>query len=62
MSDAGYDIVHTITDWYDGARAGVANLNGQPHYYECAWSHKNDDWSEECLLVPIDKETFDLAM
>ena len=56
------DIVHTITDWYDGARAGVADLDGHPHYFECHWDASKDDWSEVYLLQPIDDETFKLAM
>ena len=35
MSD--YEAVYTITDCYDGARSGVADLNGKPHYYETHW-------------------------
>jgi hypothetical protein len=62
MSKSRYDIVHTITDWYDGARAGVADLNGKPHYYECPWDEANGDWSEVCHLSPIDDDTFRLAM
>lgn len=62
MSESGYDIVHTITDWYDGARGGIADLNGRPHYYENHWDEENDDWSEIYLLQPIDEETFQLAM
>jgi hypothetical protein len=56
------DIVHTITDWYDGARAGVAGLSGKPHYYECQFDKSKDDWSDIYLLKPLDEETFRLAM
>lgn len=59
MSD--YEIVHTISDWYDGARAGIANLNGKPHYYENQWSENEQIWSEIYLLQPLDDETFALA-
>ena len=57
-----YDIVYTITDWYDGARAGVTDLNGQPHYYECRWDPTTGGWSEVYLLNPIDEDTFRLAL
>jgi hypothetical protein len=57
-----YDTVYTITDWYDGPRAGVADLNHQPHYNECHWDHTTDDWSEEYLLSPIDEETLRVAL
>lgn len=60
MSD--YEAVHTITDWYDGARGGVADLNGKPHYYENHWNEGEDDWSEIYFLQMLDAETFALAM
>jgi hypothetical protein len=62
MPSSEYDIVHTITDWYDGARAGVADLHGEPHYYEGRWDEAKGDWSEVYLLNRIDEETFRLAM
>ncbi len=60
MSD--YEIVHTITDWYDGARGGVADLNGEPHYYENLWKEGEDYWSEIYLLKQLDAKTFALVM
>lgn len=57
-----YEIVHTITDWYDGARAGVADLNGMPHYYENRWNEEKNEWNEIYLLKQIDAETFALAI
>ncbi|MEJ7862544.1 MAG: hypothetical protein WKF90_13020 [Pyrinomonadaceae bacterium] len=60
MSD--YEVVHTITDWYDGARNGVADLNGKPHYYENHWNEGDFFWSDVYLLKPLNAETFELAM
>jgi hypothetical protein len=60
MSD--YEIVHTISDWYDGAIAGIANLNGKPHYYEKYWQEGENFWSDTYFLKPLDDETFALAM
>jgi hypothetical protein len=60
MSD--YEAVHTITDWYDGARGGIADLNGKPHYYENHWNEGEPDWSEIYFLQPLDAETFTLAI
>lgn len=60
MSD--YEMVHTITDWYDGARNGVADLNGEPHYFENHWNEGDSFWSDIYLLKPLDGETFALAM
>ena len=62
MTDSGYEIVHTITNWYDGARGGVADLNGKPHYYECQFDDATDDWSAIYFLEPLDRETLVLAL
>jgi hypothetical protein len=62
MIPLGYDKVYTVTEYYDGARAGVADLNGQPYYYECQFDELEDNWSDIFLLKPIDSETFSLAL
>ncbi len=58
--------VHTITDWYDGPRRGVANFEGNPHYYECQWYAGLDTGIEalpgEYLLTPLNAETYQLAL
>ncbi len=62
MIGTGYDNVYTVTDYYDGPRAGVANFDGQPHYYECQFDETRGNWSDIFLLKPIDFETFQLAL
>jgi hypothetical protein len=62
MIAAGYDKVYTVTDYYDGPRAGVADFNGQPHYYECQFDDVQSNWSDIFLLKRIDSETFQLAL
>lgn len=59
---SGHEAVHTITDWYDGARSGVADLNGEPHYFENHWNEGEQYWSEIYLLLTLDAETFALAI
>jgi hypothetical protein len=54
--------VHTISDWWDGARKGIADFNGHPHYYECQFNETKDDWSNTYSLHRIDDETFRLAL
>jgi hypothetical protein len=60
------ELVHTITDWYDGPRKGVANFEGQPHYYECQWYAGIDAGFDavpgDYLLTPLDAETYQLAL
>lgn len=59
MSD--FEIVHTISDWYDGARAGVADLRGEPHYFQNEWLESEQYWSDIYFLTPLDVEMFELA-
>jgi hypothetical protein len=58
----GYEIVHTVTDYYDGPRGGIANYRGTPHFYECVFSEAKGNYSELFRLSPIDSETFELAL
>ncbi len=62
MIAAGYDKVYTVTDYYDGPRAGVADWNGQPHSYECQFDEVLSNWSDIFLLKRIDSEPFRLAL
>lgn len=62
MIAAGYDKVYTVTDYYDGPRAGIADFHGQPHYYECQFDEVQSNWSDIFLLKPIDSKTFQLAL
>jgi len=56
------ETVYTISDWYDGARAGVADYQGQPHYYKCQWDESAGNWAEHYGLMPLDADTFHLAL
>lgn len=58
----GYETVFTVTDYYDGPRKGIANFHGQPHFYECVFDDTKDDYLQLFRLIPLDKETFQLAM
>lgn len=61
MSDA-YEIVHTMTDFWDGPRKGIANFQGRPHAYQSQFNDVEDEYSDTFLLMPIDSETFALAL
>jgi hypothetical protein len=56
------ELVHTITDWYDGPQKSVANFEGQPHYYECQWYAGFEAAPGDYLLKPVDAETHQLAL
>lgn len=58
----GYEMVFTVTDYYDGPRQGIANYQDKPHLYKCIFDRAAQDYSESFLLTPLDSETFQLAM
>jgi len=57
-----FEIVHTVTDYYDGPRAGIADVDGVAHFYQSEWDSERDDYSDTFLLAPIDAETLALAL
>ena len=60
--DPGYEMVFTVTEYYDGPRQGVANLNGCPHFYDCVFSEEKQNYSDLFQLTPISRQIFDLAI
>ena len=55
--------VYTMPGWYDGPRSGIADYLGKPHVFESLWATGGGGcWAGLFLLMPIDEETFALAM
>ncbi len=57
---SGFEEVFTVTDYYDGPRGGIANFNGEPHFYECVFG--GEDYSNLYRLTPVSQELFLLAL
>ena len=57
-----FETVHTMTDWYDGPRRGVAIVNNHPHVYVSCWTNIDSDDDDVFLLSPISDETLWLAV
>lgn len=57
-----YERVHTVWDYYDGPREGLADYDGTPHRYKSQWDTMADDWADTFELTPVDAETFRLEM
>ena len=57
-----FEIVHTLTDWYDGPRRGIADYRCQPHIFESEWRDGENLDADTFLLMPIDQETLSLAL
>lgn len=61
-----FEFVHTVPDWYDGPRGGIANYNSIPHLFQSEFRDievQDGEYFEAdtFLLMPIDDETFSLA-
>ncbi|HEX6733105.1 MAG TPA: hypothetical protein VF074_23995, partial [Pyrinomonadaceae bacterium] len=56
------ETVHTVNDYWDGPRVGVADFKGQPHYFESVFDEASDDWSSVFWLHSLEPETFNLVM
>jgi hypothetical protein len=61
-ASAEFEIIYTMTDYYDGPRAGIASFHGIPHLYQSLFDYTHDDWTDIYLLKPIDEATFRLAL
>ena len=57
-----FEPVHTVWDYFDGPRTGLADYCGHPHYFVCNFDSGADDYSDVFTLAPIDDETFALAL
>jgi hypothetical protein len=33
----GFERVHIELDWYDGPRSGLADIDGEPHYFQAVF-------------------------
>ena len=53
----GYERVYSITDFWDGPRAGAADYAGVPHLFRSVWRGDQDDWDlDRYFLHPITTE------
>ena len=57
-----FERVHTVTDYYDGPRRGIADFGASPHLYESIFNDVLDDYSNEFHLKPVSNELFELAL
>ena len=57
-----FEVVHTLTDWYDGPRCGIADYHGEPHLFESEWMDGEDLDADTFLLTLLDSDTLALAL
>lgn len=61
----GYERVFTVTDYYDGPLRGIADYNGQPHFfdlYDGILDESANDYSYLYRLTPVPHDVFRLAL
>ncbi|WFC40608.1 hypothetical protein [Pseudoxanthomonas sp. SE1] len=54
------ETVHVENDWYDGPRAGVANIGGEPHRFKSLFDETDDEYLGTFLVWPLEEEVLDL--
>jgi len=62
MLKPGYERVHTMTDYHDGPRRGIADFDGRPHLYESEWDDQADDYASTFKLSPVEPRVLALAL
>jgi hypothetical protein len=61
MAIDGFDVVFTMTDFYDGPRRGIAVYRNEPHSYESDFGDINGG-NEVFTLRRVGSETLHIAM
>jgi len=56
-----FEAVHSVWDYYDGPRSGIAAVLGEPYHFSCEWDQAADDWAEHFTLRRLDAEALILA-
>ena len=51
--------VYVENEWYDGPRAGVADINGVPHRFKSLFDEEEDHFLGTFLVWPVDKQVLD---
>ncbi|KAF1705846.1 hypothetical protein CSC73_18235 [Pseudoxanthomonas sacheonensis] len=54
--------VYVENEWYDGPRAGLADINGIPHRFKSLFDEGEDQYLGTFVVWPVDKEVLDLEV
>lgn len=57
---AAIERVYVENDWYDGPRAGIADIGGIPHRFVSNFDDSIDDWSDTFTVFPVRSEVLAL--
>ena len=57
----GYELVHTISDYYDGPRSGIADFQDKAHFYQCVFDENVPMTGQiNFNLAPLRQQYFNL--
>jgi hypothetical protein len=62
IGSMAWDRVHTVHDYYDGPRRGIADVGGVPHIYEAEFDYSSDEFGDTYFASPVDENLFTLVM
>lgn len=54
--------VYVENEWYDGPRAGLADIGEIPHRFKSLFDEKEDEFTGTFMVWPVDKQVFDLEI
>jgi len=54
----GFERAHVELDWYDGPRAGVADIDGKPHYFQ-GHHYEREHEADEYAVWPLSSEALE---
>jgi hypothetical protein len=57
-----WDRVHTVNDYYDGPRLGIADVDAVPHIYEAEFDHSSEEYSDTYFVSPVDEGLLALVL
>ena len=62
--DAPFETVHTVDDYYDGPRSGIADFGGRPYFFRSVYLDTEtwDPNEDRFELSPVAPEVRDLAV
>ncbi|MBR1245843.1 hypothetical protein JQ609_02740 [Bradyrhizobium sp. AUGA SZCCT0169] len=56
-----WDRVHTVNNYYDGPRLGIADFDGVPHIYEAEFDYSSDEFGDTYFASPVDENLLALV-
>jgi len=56
------ETVHIVLDFFDCPRSGVADYQGNPHYFSCDWDEATGDYGHSFSLFPINDQFMEIAL